>query len=81
MVCPEDAARLGISDGDWTVVESPRGRIRIKAEVTPVIGSGTLYVPGGWAQANFNELAIDEVIDPLSSQSNYMMCLGRIRKE
>ena len=80
MIHPEDASRLGIADGDWTIVESRRGKIRIKAEVTPVIRRGCLYVPGGWAEANYNELAIADVIDPLSSQSNYMTCLGRIRK-
>jgi len=80
MIHPEDASRLGIADGDWTIVESRRGKIRIKAEVTPVIRRGCLYVPGGWAEANYNELAIADVIDPLSSQANYMTCLGRIRK-
>jgi anaerobic selenocysteine-containing dehydrogenase len=81
MIHPDKAAELGIEHGDWTVVESPRGGIRIKAEVTRVIGPNCLYVPGGWAEANYNELGIDDAIDPISSQANYMMCAGRIRKE
>jgi len=81
MIHPDKAAELGIQHGDWTVVESPRGSIRIKADVTLAIGPNCLYVPGGWAEANYNELGIEDVIDPISSQSNYMMCAGRIRKE
>jgi len=81
MIHKNKAAELNIADGDWVVVESPRGRIRIRAEVTPAIRPEWLYIPGGWAEANYNELGIDAVIDPLSSQANYMTCLGRIRKE
>lgn len=81
MIHPDRAAELGISHGDWTIVESPRGSIRVKAEVTHAVSPNCLYVPGGWAEANFNELGIDDVIDPISSQANYMMCAGRIRKE
>jgi anaerobic selenocysteine-containing dehydrogenase len=81
MIHPDDASRLGIKNGDWTIIESPRGHIRIKAEVTQVVMPTMLYIPGGWEEANFNELGIDDVTDPISSQPNYMMCLGRIRKQ
>ena len=30
---PETAHRLGISDGDWVWVESPKGKIKVKAKL------------------------------------------------
>lgn len=79
-VHPERARDLGISDGELVRVVSPRGEIRIKAQLTPIIARGWLYVPGGWAEQNYNVLGIDDALDPISSQANYTMCLGRIEK-
>ena len=61
-------------------MSSPRGKIRIKAEPTPIIKPGWLYVPGGWADANYNVMGIDDELDPISSQANYTMCAGRVDK-
>lgn len=74
------ARELGIHDGELVKVSSPRGSILIKAEPTPIIKRGWLYVPGGWADQNYNELGIDDALDPISSQANYTMCLGRVDK-
>lgn len=79
MIHPQKAYELGIGNDDWTIVESPRGSIRIQAELNPAIRPEWLYVPGNWTEANYNELGIDSDLDPISSQSNYMMCLGRIK--
>ena len=80
LINTEVAAGLGIGEGDLVEVSSPRGSIRIKAVPTAIIRKDCLYVPGGWAGANYNELGIDEELDPISSQANYTMCLGRIEK-
>lgn len=80
MLNPETAQKHGIKEGDEMVVSSPRGSISIKAELTPIIARDTIYVPGGWADANYNVLGIDEDLDPISSQANYTMCLGKIEK-
>ena len=74
------ARELGIEDGEVVEVSSPRGKIRIKAEPTPIIKPGWLYVPGGWKDANYNHLGIDDALDPISSQANYTMCAGRVDK-
>ena len=81
MIHPETARSLDIEDNDWTVISSPRGTIEIKAEVTPIIAKDVLYVPGGWVDSNYNVLGIDEDLDPISSQANYMTCLGNIKKQ
>ena len=52
----------------------------MRVEVTPILREDWIYVPGGWADANYNELGIDDALDPISSQANYTACLGRIEK-
>ena len=69
---PQTARQLQISDGDWVYIETRRGRIRQKANLTtdidprivgvdyvwwfPEKGSSDLY---GWADANINILTDD----------------------
>ena len=74
------ARELGIENGEVVEVSSPRGSIRVKAEPTPIIRRGWLYVPGGWRDANYNVMGIDDELDPISSQANYTMCAGRVDK-
>jgi len=45
---PVTAARYGIAAGDWVCVSSPRGRIRMKAEVTKNIRQDVVNVDHGW---------------------------------
>ncbi len=47
---PEAAASRGIEDGDWVIVKSPHGRIRVKAELYPGIRPDTVMVLHGWWQ-------------------------------
>ena len=80
MVHPRLAAELGLADGDWVRISSPRGSIEMRVEVTPILREDWIYVPGGWADANYNYLGIDDDLDPISSQANYTACLGRIER-
>ena len=70
---PQTARQLQISDGDWVYIETRRGRIRQKANLTtdidprivgvdyawwfPEKGASDLY---GWAEANINILTDDK---------------------
>ena len=47
---PETAARYGIGDKAWMVVESPRGSIRAKARITDAISPGVVCCQHGWWQ-------------------------------
>src|SRR3954466_4014903 len=47
---PQDAGRLGIAEGDWVRVESPRGAIEVPARVGRVM-PGAVFAPfhyGTW---------------------------------
>ncbi len=45
---PETAARLGISDGDWVSVESPYGKVRLKARLFDGIAADVVNAEHAW---------------------------------
>jgi anaerobic selenocysteine-containing dehydrogenase len=47
---PDTASVRGIKNGDWARVESPHGRIKVKAELYPGIRPDTVMVLHGWWQ-------------------------------
>ncbi len=48
LIHPDDAQRLGISDGESIVVSSRVGEIEIPAEITDRMMPGVISVPHGW---------------------------------
>lgn len=80
LINPKKAADLGIIEDDWIEVESKRGKISIKAKITNAIAPNSIYLPGGWTNSNYNKLAIDEDMCPISGQPNYTSCLAKVSK-
>jgi len=81
LVHPEDAARLGLADGDPAEVASRSGAVTIPVEISDTIRPGVVSIPHGWghdregarlgvaarhAGANVNVLAEGDRFDPLS---------------
>ena len=52
---PDAAAARGIVNGDWVIVESPHGSLKMKADVNPGIRPDTVMALHGWWQG-CNEL-------------------------
>jgi anaerobic selenocysteine-containing dehydrogenase len=80
-VHPDDAARLGLADGEDARVTSRVGAIEIPVEVTDAVMPGVVSIPHGWghgadgvrlrvarehAGVNSNVLADEALLDPLS---------------
>ena len=78
---PDDAARLGVADGDLVEISSPVGRIELAALVTDAVRPGSVCVDHGWGSrvfdpagggpptglgANRNLLVDNRAVDPLS---------------
>jgi anaerobic selenocysteine-containing dehydrogenase len=68
---PVDAQKRGIGQGGLVDVESPRGKIRLKAKVTEDVGPGLVMIDFGWGnpsdnRANINLLTSDAVWDRVS---------------
>lgn len=77
---PVTAARYGVLDGELVYVETPLGRIKIKAKLTPEIAPQVVSIPHGWAQANENILTDLTLRDPIAGYPEDKGLLCRIRK-
>jgi formate dehydrogenase alpha subunit len=76
---PDDAKRLGISDGLMVEVVTARGKVTTPAKVTPDIGKGWLFMPFHFEEGPANMLTIDE-LDPLAKIPEYKVCAANIRR-
>jgi anaerobic selenocysteine-containing dehydrogenase len=78
---PDDAAGLGITDGEPVTVTSAAGSVTAPAEVVPALRRGVVSLPHGWgheapgtrmkvatsvAGVSANTLTDDRIVDPLS---------------
>jgi anaerobic selenocysteine-containing dehydrogenase len=91
---PQTAARHGIAEGDWVVIESPRGRARQRAKLhdgidprVVVAEHGWWYPeirdPGhGWEVSNINLLTDNShaSMDPVMGATNLRVLLCRIAR-
>ena len=77
---PEDAARMGLSQGDgiWLITEY--GRIRVKANLTVVSAAGEVNMYHGYKEANVNELFPLDHLDPYSGFPGFKQIRCRIEK-
>jgi anaerobic selenocysteine-containing dehydrogenase len=78
---PATAQAYGVRDGDWIVVESPRGSIDIKARVTEEIVPGTVGLVHGWEEANPNCLTDHQDCDPVFATPSLRAELCSLRKK
>ncbi len=75
---PSDARALHIRPGDWTTVESQRGRMRARAVVTHAVQAGQVFVPMHYEETN---RLTDPVFDPYSRQPSYKSCAVNVSRE
>jgi len=76
---PSDAAAQGIAQGDEVELESPHGRIRLRAHLTGDLLPGVIDVSHGWADANVNEV-VARHFDPITGFAAFKEGLCRVRK-
>ena len=74
---PDDAAALGLSDGDDVRVSSRRGSIVLRLCVSHIEAPGNCFIPFHFREAAANLLTIDE-IDPYAKIPEYKFCAVRI---
>jgi anaerobic selenocysteine-containing dehydrogenase len=92
---PDTAAKEGIADGEWVVIESPRGKIRQRAKLTAGLKPEVVSAqhawwfpekrdPGhGWEESNVNILTDNafENCDPAMGATHIRSLLCRIYPE
>jgi len=78
---PSDAKARGIQSGDSVFVSSPRGRVKVKANVTDAILAGVVHLPHHWPdEANANILCDDLNLDPISGFPAFKSQLCQVTK-
>lgn len=77
---PHLAEKLGLTDGDWTTIESRRGACTLRAQVVTTIRPDTVFVPYHWAGVkSINQVTI-AAQDPISKIPEYKVCAVRVTK-
>lgn len=74
---PDDATKLGIADQSKITLESRRGRITLKAVLSPSVQPSTVFAPMHYDGLN---ALTHSSFDPQSRQPNYKHCAVRIVK-
>lgn len=67
---PADASRLCIEQGDLVYVQSRRGKVITRADITPRANKGAVYMTYQWWIGACNELTLDH-LDPVSRTPEY----------
>ncbi len=79
LISPEDAVKEGILDGDFVCVESPRGKVDIKAKVTDEVKPGILSSTFHFPEIMLNIITSDEhCTEAMCPEYKVVSC--RIRK-
>ncbi len=77
-LCPEDAERLGISDGEIVRVSSRRGSLEVPARIDRALRPGLVFMTFHFPeQAATNVLTID-ASDPKSGTAEFKACAVRV---
>jgi formate dehydrogenase major subunit len=76
-IANEDAARMGISEGDFVRVTSRRGSIELAAKLSHRETPGSCFIPFHFREAAANLLTIDE-IDPMGKIPEFKFCAVRV---
>ncbi len=76
---PEDAAALGITDGELVKVISRRNEVVAKARVTEVSPAGVVFMTFHFAESPTN-LLTNQALDPVAKIPEYKVCAVRIER-
>ena len=79
LISPEDARNNAISDGDMVCVESPRGKVDIRARITDEVRPGVISTTFHFPEIMVNDLTSD-VHDTEAKCPEYKVVSVRIRK-
>ena len=76
---PEDAANLGIAQGEIVEVSSRRGKVNVEAHVTDTIEKGVLFMPFHFEDGKAN-LLTNAALDPIAKIPELKVCAATVKK-
>jgi anaerobic selenocysteine-containing dehydrogenase len=86
---PDTAGSLGIAEGEWVDLVSPRGRVDIKTTFDSHIHPGVVHAPhgfwygekDGWEKININIITDDKPLCPVTASVPIKALLCRVEKK
>ncbi len=76
---PQDALRLDVQEGDRVKVQSRRGEITAKTQLTERVEPGVVFMPFHFAESSANVLT-NPAHDPIAKIPEFKVCAVRIEK-
>lgn len=85
---PQDAAALGVAEGEWVKVVSPQGWVKVRAHLTEVVAPGEIFLPFHFGDLDPGERQYPQaanhltarLLDPCSRQPLTKVAACRIEK-
>ncbi len=85
---PDTARGLGIADGEWVSLSSPRGSVEIRARYSADMHPKVVHSPhgywygveDGWKKVNINMITADEPLCPVTGSVPIKALLCRVEK-
>jgi len=77
---PVDARGRGVAPNEWISLATPRGAIRVRANVTELVPPGVVSMYHGFPGADANDLIDPDYRDPISGYPGYKSLLCDVKK-
>lgn len=75
---PVTAFQLGLVDGTMVTIDTKNGSMQMRLRLNDKLAAGVVSVPHGWANANVNNLADLDVVDPVTAYPDFNQLLCRV---
>lgn len=80
-ICPEDAAELGVKEGDTVRLSTPAGAMRLCVQLDSGVKRGVVHVYHDDPDMNINLLFPNDYLDPISGFPGYRSYICDLKKE
>jgi anaerobic selenocysteine-containing dehydrogenase len=77
---PADARDRGIAQEDWVSLSTPRGSIRVRANLTEIVAPGVVNMYHGYPEASVNLLIEPDYLDPISGYPGFKSLLCQVTR-
>ncbi len=82
---PQNAKERNLKTNDVAVVNTPRGQVRVKVNITENIKKGMVFLPMHWGKILNNDLnrannLTNKLLDPKSKEPDFKFCAVQVKK-
>ncbi len=77
---PRDAKDRGIAQEDWVSLATPRGSIRVRANLTEMVAPGVVNMYHDDPEASVNLLIEPDYLDPISGYPGFKSLLCEVKR-